>query len=521
MGSESDPFVADPFVADPFVAVQVGAVSFVDEGVSPVLDNLQEHGAVNALFLATPTWTRGTGGRQVPGHPLPDHGGQEYDEDWVGGNYATVHPRFYGRTAIGPAGRAPEHPDFDIFDAVIPEAQRRGMKSYAWIEESSYADELRTYPNFLGTLEVDVWGAPARRPCFNNPDYRNWHLAIVEDYITSYPIDGLAWCSERPGPLTMLMQGPAAENLGLVSCFCRCCKEIAAERGVDWRRAQEGYRRLSAWNTAVSSGDRPADGAFITFWRLLLQYPEILSWQTIWTDSQHQMYRDIFGTVKARRPEVEVGWHVYHNISFSPFYRADQDYAEMSRYSDFLKVVSYDRCAGVRFHSWIENICHSLFADATPAEVYPLMQKLLGLDECAYEDLPATGFSADYVRRETERAVAGVEGRTKIYPGIDIDIPAGPGSLPHRGRRSGRDITANASGIAARAHEDTEIAATTGDTVRDATLAAFAGGAQGVVLSRKYSEMQLANLAGAGAAVHALQSGGSGSSAGSAASGAA
>ena len=49
----------------PLVAVQVGAVSFVDEGVAPVLDVLQERGGANALFLATPTWTRGTGGRKV------------------------------------------------------------------------------------------------------------------------------------------------------------------------------------------------------------------------------------------------------------------------------------------------------------------------------------------------------------------------------------------------------------------------------------------------------------------------
>ncbi|MGI8868456.1 MAG: hypothetical protein ACR2F6_06300 [Mycobacteriales bacterium] len=496
---------ADQQWAEPFVAIQVGAVSFVDEGVGPVLDTMQDRAAVNALFLATPTWTRGTGGRQVPGHPLPDHGVQEYDEDWVGGNYATVHPQFYGRTALGAAGRAPEHPDWDIFEAVIPEARRRGMQSYAWIEESSYADELRTYPNFLSCLEVDVWDKPARRPCFNNPDYRNWHLAIVEDYVTSYAIDGLAWCSERPGPLTMLMQGPAAEDLGLVSCFCRHCKRIAAERDIDWRRAQEGYRRLSAWNTAVASGERPADGAFVTFWRLLLQYPEILSWQALWTDSQHQMYRDIYGTVKARRPEVEVGWHVYHNISFSPFYRADQDYAEMSRYSDFLKVVTYDRCAGVRLHSWVANICSSLFADATPAEVYPLLSRLLGLEETAYDDLPATGFSADYVRRETARAVAGVAGRTKIYPGIDIDIPAGPGALPRRAPRRPRDVTANASGIATRGRPETNIAATSADTVRDATLAALAGGADGVVLSRKYSEMRLGNLAGSRAALRSLR----------------
>lgn len=487
-------------MTDPFVAIQVGAVSFIDEGVPQVIDTVQERAGVNALFLATPTWTRGTGGRQIPGFPLPDHGAQEYDLDWIGGNYATVHPEHYTRTAIGPAGRAPEHPGFDMLESVIPEAQKRGVKSYAWIEESGYADELRTYPNFLSTMEVDIWNKPARRPCFNNPDYRTWHLAIVEDYIDHYDLDGIAWCSERPGPLTMLMQGPTKQGLGLVTCFCRYCKEIAADRNIDWRRAQEGYRKLVAWNAELAQGRTHRDGAFVSFWRLLLQYPELLSWQTIWTDSQHQMYRDIYGTVKAARPEVEVGWHLYHNISFSPFYRADQNYADISHFSDFLKVVTYDNAAGPRFHSWIENISHGVFGDASPEEIYPLMLKMLNLDEGRYDDLPSTGFSAGYVRRETERAVAGVEGRAKIWPGIDIDIPVGEVA----GSAERQAATADASGITTTLDAGRATASCTPESVRDATLAAFEGGADGVVLSRKYSEMRLDNLSGVGAALKEL-----------------
>jgi hypothetical protein len=60
------------------IAMQVGAVSFVDEGTEQVLDNLQQLGGVNTLFLANFTYTRGTGGRQLKGHPLPDHGKQQY-----------------------------------------------------------------------------------------------------------------------------------------------------------------------------------------------------------------------------------------------------------------------------------------------------------------------------------------------------------------------------------------------------------------------------------------------------------
>src|ERR1700744_6390570 len=73
---------------DKIIGIQVGAVSFVDEGVGKVLDEFQEDAAINTIFLASFTDGRGIAGRQVPGQPLPDHGKQEYDPGtFYGGNY--------------------------------------------------------------------------------------------------------------------------------------------------------------------------------------------------------------------------------------------------------------------------------------------------------------------------------------------------------------------------------------------------------------------------------------------------
>jgi hypothetical protein len=49
------------------IGLQIGAVSFVDEGTEQVLDLVQQRGAVNTLFLAVFTYGRGIAGRQVPG----------------------------------------------------------------------------------------------------------------------------------------------------------------------------------------------------------------------------------------------------------------------------------------------------------------------------------------------------------------------------------------------------------------------------------------------------------------------
>jgi len=53
------------------IGIQVGAVSFLDEGVESVLDIFQDKGHINTLFVATFTYGRGIAGRQVPGRRFP------------------------------------------------------------------------------------------------------------------------------------------------------------------------------------------------------------------------------------------------------------------------------------------------------------------------------------------------------------------------------------------------------------------------------------------------------------------
>jgi hypothetical protein len=490
---------AGPTAAAPLIAIQVGAVSFADEGVESVLEELQTRAGVNALFLATPTWTRGTGGRAVPGHPLPDHGMQAYDHEFLGGNYARTHPQFYGGTMIPPVPESTEHPDLDLLGDVIPAARARGMASYAWMEESSYTQAVRDIPNMPKTMEVDVWGRPSSRPCFNHPDYRNWQLGIVEDYVKSYELDGLAWCSERPGPLNAVLAGPMTAT-GL-TCFCRYCRAKAADLGVDPERAVTGFRALLEWNQRLQAGYRHPDGAFTSFWRILLRHPEVLGWQNLWTQSQRQLYRDIYGVAKAANRDLAVGWHVFHDISFSPFYRADQDYAELSELSDFIKVVAYNNCAGPRFHHWVHAISGSLLADLPAEQVYGLLLGLLNYDEAELERLPQTGFSVEYVRRETTRALASAGPDTKIYPGIDIDIPVGytKEAAADRAKRF-----ESVTGLNTDTSTGEELTRCTPESVRAAVVGAFEAGAHGVVLSRKYSEMFLPNLSGVGQALDHL-----------------
>lgn len=463
-------------MAKKLIAMQAGAASFVDEGTEQVLETLQELGGVNTLFLANFTYTRDTGGRQIPGHPLPDHGGQEYEPRFIGGNFGGARPEYYRRTFVQPQDfRAPEHPGLDIMAEVIPAAHRRGMQVYAWIEESTSGAQARLIPNYAQVLELDPRGRRGKRPCFNHPDYRNWHLGFVEDCIKSYDIEGLAWASERQGPMGNLLGSRFAT--GEVTCFCEHCRALARERGINVDRARDGYLAFWDFIHAARRGERPTDGYFVTFWRLLLQYPELLAWEAFWHEGQRQLLREIYGTVKAIRPEVQVGWHVMHLNSFSPFYRATQDLEEMCHYSDFIKLVAYHNCAGPRFASFMDDLHRTIFRDARPEESVQLMYRFLGIEEGDLSEIPVRGWSAEYVRRETRRALAAAEAAgtgTNILTGIDVDIPTGEG-----------------------------LKQTEPEDVYQAVSVSLEAGAGGVVLSRKYSEMNLANLAACGQALRA------------------
>src|SRR5215469_12314543 len=184
-----------------FVAIQIGARSFVDEGIDKCLDTLQERAAVNVLMPAVFTYGRALAGRQVPGQPLPDHGVQEYDEIH-GGSYTRLHPEFYEKSVIKDF-RAPELGDFDVLADVTAKARTRGMQVYCLFEE---AYNPRLIPNFEKIAEVDVYGRIGGSTCHNNPEARLFLASMVKDWLTTNDLDGMMWESERQGPLNNTLE---------------------------------------------------------------------------------------------------------------------------------------------------------------------------------------------------------------------------------------------------------------------------------------------------------------------------
>jgi hypothetical protein len=452
-----------------FVGVQLNIGPLIEQGVDRVLDDLQRLAHVNALFLYTVTY--------MAERVHPPGGGAAFR----GGNFATVHPEFYRDTIVKPADtRAPEFPGFDVLAAVVPAARKRGMKTYSWLIEDNMLPKVAGMDQLW---EKDIDGrTPTRHPagpCFHNPHYRNYLTGLVEDHCRSYEIDGIMFGSERQGPLGYSMgayHNGARADPATVCCFCEHCERDARAQGIDFARVKHGYRALAKFVQAGRAGKRPVDGYYVAFWRVLLDYPEVLVWERFWNTGQRETYQALHGKVKSIRPSLQAGWHIWQNSSFNPIYRAEQDFAALAPYTDYVKPVLYNNCAGERMISYMESVGAHLHGDLSKADLLEFEYKVLNYNEAPLDKLAAAGFSSDYVLRETKRTVDDLAGTaTQVWPGIDIDVPTAAG------------------------HSKCTPAG-----VRDAVLAAYKGGAHGVVLSRSYSEMKPENLRGAGEAIEQL-----------------
>lgn len=449
-----------------FVAIQVRGYAWIDEGVDQVLDNIQK-GSVNTVWAYTFGYNEARLQKNGP-IPLPDHG--KSGNTVTGGAFYSYDPKYFQNTFLKDF-RCPDYGNFNVIEQVAAKAKSRGMSFFAWDLNNAGQVLNRIIPNYTEVSEIDVYGRRTTAPCFNNPDYRAFLSGKLESLLLGYPdqIDGIAWGSERMGPLDNLVRGHL-----VATCFCRHCQAKAREQGISVPRAKSGYRELTELFQVAHRSQRPPDGYFVSFWRLLLRYPEVLSWETLWTDSFQGVQAELYGMAKAIAPHKPFGFHIMQAMTFHPFYRAEEDYTKRRNYADFLKLATYNTAGGARLAAYLENMCGTVFHDTTPQDFLPFFRKIMGYQTAPYDQLAAAGLPPEYVAEETRRALEQLAGEVQVYPGIDINVPV-----------LGKDARP----------DDKQ---TSPETVRQSIHAAFGAGANGVVLSREYVEMWLANLTAAG-----------------------
>ena len=453
-------------MTDPFVGIQIGAISFVDEGVEPVLDLLQQRAGVNAILVSALSWSIGNAGRAAFG--FPDHGVQQPDH-LQGGAFYRPDPDYY-RATFHQRFTAPDtlYDGFDALTDVIPAARQRDIRVYTYYcETASSSIRSRWQPGFVHFLDRDHHGRVATRPSLLNPHYRTWWHSVIDDWFSNHELSGMLWGIERQSPLMDIFRNDSSTG------FDQYFVAEARARNIDVERTLEGYRRIDRLLTAVRAGERQDEPVFVLLLRQLLHWPEVLLWEKLWLDAHQGFYRDISGLIKFLDPGNEVGLGIWQVINtYNPWLRAQYDEAEYAPYADWLKPVLYHTPAGARFAEFAASWQQSVLADATPDGAYQALATVLGLEDfiAPRAEAAMAGFAPAYIERWTRKLVKAT-GRA-VYPGIG----AGVG---HHG--TSKEITPQ--------------------EIREGVHAGFEGGAGGVLISRNYSEAELRNLDAVGVAL--------------------
>ena len=465
--------------SDRFVGIQISPISFLDEGVEPLLDTLQNRFGINVLLIGTLSWLGLKVGRRIS-HKLegfPDHGVRAPDS-MRGGSYIAHHPEFYRNTSISNFQNTdPGMAGVDILEMVIDAAHARGMKVMPEVMEPlfKYADHGSAntvqIPNLPQYLEVDQFGRIGSEPSTSNPHYRTWLHSVLEDYARNYAIDGIMWCNERRSPLDNLIAGNAAND------FSPAARREALERNIDVERVLIAYREAHTYFQDARAGRSGGDGYFIEFLRMLLRNPEILIWERFWLERNKDLDRELYGIVKWCNPALSFGLNVWNRNHFNPLRKAQYPWLETTMYSDWVKPITYQHQSGGVYKKEMSEWHQSILRDFTPQELTPIMYKLLGLDEAPWDELLQTGMNPEtYVGGVAKDTVRAVEGRVPVYMGIGVDAP-----------RSSADQ-----------------AICTPEIVEQSVLASYQNGASGIVYSPNYAGMNHSNLDGGSRALKAL-----------------
>lgn len=470
---------AAPKSGDRFNGIQMGPHTILDEGIDRCLDLIQETAGINCVIVYSHTYGDI---RKPPQFLATDHGvpPREMRNRNLPAVWVKHHDQYFKNTALRhqPVDKSFEYADRDLFSELVEPCRKRGMKVYARILEATGRNVAAKISGYAKVETRDIYGRPTTVPCWNNPDYRAWWNATVEDMFRTYPLDGFQWGAERMGPL-MNVISPWNNNPPF--CYCEHCQARGRTNGIDPERARKGFEELFVYVQGLMAGKpKPADGVFTGFLRVLLHYPEILAWEYQYRLSREEVTQGMYRTIKAIKPDAQVGWHVDHQpSSWDLVYRAELTYADMAPYSDFIKFIAYHDILGPRIRWWyLVRFQKTILSEISLEQSLDLYYDLFGYDkkvEPKLDQLDKMGFSPDYVYRETKRSVASAEGKTKIYPGIGFDVPWGSNHVP----------------------ADPE-------KVYECVLKAFEAGANGIVVSREYEEMRVPNLKAVGRAMREI-----------------
>ena len=206
------------------VGTQIRPWTIADEGMTYILDNMQSMIGVNNLyiFVVMHEEHRPFQAPEFPHNPVRDTFDAEdsrvsFFPEWE--RYGTIKPLLSDHQWIR---------ETDWLQLVVDSCRGRGISVGAEVSHLPVPKQLvRENPDYQQkTIDGETWNAA--RFCPNNPDVREYLIALYGDIAANYDVDYIQTCQVLFNPWDIDQGG---------TCFCRHCIAEAKKTGFDLEAA--------------------------------------------------------------------------------------------------------------------------------------------------------------------------------------------------------------------------------------------------------------------------------------------
>jgi hypothetical protein len=417
-----------------FLGIFLNPVYVQVEGLRRVFDNLEAVGAKAVCTVPNVIRpTEGAGGRRFPDLHVDGHARVLARPVW-GQHEIRVQSFWAHRPDLSlydggpykpPAEPLPAEVDASIPHAIIDEAKSRGMEVH-----------LLFHPFLPAGLRpedrpVRIDGSTPAPPqvaltaCLNNPAATAYGLALAEDLVQHYRVDGL-----MPDWVEFGTYGLADH----FTCFCAHCERKARQQALDWEAVRHDVAALWHWCHSLTPATLGRSRRVVAnpseLLKLLSRYPGWLQFLRFKADSVAEFYRQVRQRLDALGREDVVlsarGWPPPWNRS------SGMDYRTLSEVCRAVtpKLFTFDYCALPRWYgqtllAWNPSLTESDILDAL-VEWMNLPDDIERRSFAHYhipapeEDHPAR---IESYRVRLDEVVAQVGGQARVYPFAHAYLP--------------------------------------------------------------------------------------------------
>ncbi len=386
-----------------FLAIQTHAHDYFFEGGDQACADMRQKGGFNAMLMAATYVSESKWRGHQPGN----------DYQVESGAYFNFDPKFYADSGVKPArAAAVGMENYDALEAACKGARKAGIRTYAWLSDYDQRHIAHLYP------ELRVCG-PEGSPldtswfCLSNPRAQQYTLAFYRDIATNYDVDG--FFADR-------IRTPGSSGL----CFCQHCKQRAEEAGLDadhlWKTMADLYRT----GLRVPGAERFLwTGSALRSLFYIEALPEIFEWVRLRGQAVTDHIRRVRDAVKGINPDLQVGLDL-----LGPSYSiaVGQNLRELSRHCDWIKPMLYHHSSARGIRRMVEREVETSGGNLSPQRAYDNLRATFlaqGIELYpTWEEFAEKGMSPDWLVKETQYAMAMVEDRVPIYPGIQGWEPA-------------------------------------------------------------------------------------------------